>query len=260
MVKCTTTNTITRWACTGSGGGIAAELGVRPLDVYAIWNLLLEHASRQPDRGSVAQFRSTDVAAQYDLEKSEVEAILAAFETRRMTSEGRVAKWEWYQRDLSTARVQKHREERRAIDEGDLGSPCTDGPVPKPGQRAETEMKRGETPETQEKKNKIQNRNRPGTTPPLQVVKGGREEDDAVENGTRADARAGSPLSEAELKKRKHDVVIQQVIKEAARTMPADRYDEFVLALCGPTPPRWAREERDRIWQDIRQRKARRAA
>ena len=82
-----------------------------------------------------------------------------------------------------------------------------------------------------------------------------------IQNGTHAGARAGSPLSEAELKKRKHELVIQQVITEAARTMPPERYDEFALALCDPTPPRWAREERDRIWRQIkRQRNARSAA
>jgi hypothetical protein len=53
----------------------------------------------------------------------------------------------------------------------------------------------------------------------------------------------------------------RQVITEAARTMPPERYDEFALALCDPTPPRWAREERDRIWRQIkRQRNARSAA
>jgi len=58
-----------------------------------------------------------------------------------------------------------------------------------------------------------------------------------------------------------HELVIQQVITEAARTMPPERYDEFALALCDPTPPRWAREERDRIWRQIkRQRNARSAA
>ena len=35
-----------------------------------------------------------------------------------MIAEGRVANWDWYQRDLSTGRVQKHREERRAASEG----------------------------------------------------------------------------------------------------------------------------------------------
>jgi hypothetical protein len=64
---------------------------------------------------------------------------------------------------------------------------------------------------------------------------------------THAGARAGSPLSEAELKKRKHDLVIQP------RTMPPERYGEFALALCDPTPPRWAREERDRIRRQIKQ-------
>ena len=246
--------------------GIAAERGVRPLDVYGIWNLLLEHASRQQDRGSVAQFSAADIAAQYDLKKSDVEAILTEFEARGMIAEGRVANWDWYQRDLSTARVQKHREERRAASEG-VGSPGGDEPAPEQAQGAETEVqhdetdvKRGETPETQKRKSK--SKISPLTPAPLRVVDGGREQGDlATQNGTHAGARAGSPLSEAELKKRKHELVIQQVITEAARTMPPERYDEFALALCDPTPPRWAREERDRIWRQIkRQRNARSAA
>ena len=246
--------------------GIAAERGVRPLDVYGIWNLLLEHASRQQDRGSVAQFSAADIAAQYDLKKSDVEAILTEFEAHGMIAEGRVANWDWYQRDLSTARVQKHREERRAASEG-AGSPGGDDPAPERAQGAETkvkhdetDVKRSETPETQ--KNKSKSKTPPLTPPPLRLVDGGREQGDlATQNGTHAGARAGSPLSEAERKKRKHDLVVQQVIAEAARTMPPERYDEFALALCDPTPPRWAREERDRIWRQIkRQRNARSAA
>jgi len=245
--------------------GIAAERGVRPLDVYGIWNLLLEHASRQQDRGSVAQFSAADIAAQYDLEKSDVEAILSEFEARGMIANGRVAKWDWYQRDLSTARVQKHRKERRAADEG-AGSPGGVDPAPEQAQGAETELqrdetevKRSETPETQ--KNKSKSESPPLTPPPLSVVDGGKvQEDFATKAGTPADAGAGSPLSKAELKKRKHDLVIQQVITEAARTMPPERYHEFALALCDPTPPRWAREERDRIWRQIKQERDARSA
>ena len=66
--------------------GIAAELGLRPLDVYAIWNLLHEHASQQHERGSVVHFRAADIAAQYGVEKAVVEAILSAFEERGMTA------------------------------------------------------------------------------------------------------------------------------------------------------------------------------
>jgi hypothetical protein len=149
--------------------GIAAERGVRPLDVYGIWSLLLEHASRQQDRGSVAQFSAADIAAQYDLEKSDVEAILTEFEARGMIANGRVANWDWYQRDLSTARVQKHREERRAASEG-AGSPGGDDPAPERAQgaetkvkRDETEVKRSETPGTQKNKSKSKT---PPLTPP----------------------------------------------------------------------------------------------
>jgi len=203
--------------------GIAAELGVRPLDVYAIWNLLHEHASQQHDRGSVVQFRVADISAQYGLEKTVVEAILREFEVRGMTADGRIANWEWSQGDLSTGRVHKHREERRAAaqehqaaKEG-VATPAVDDPSPKRA-NDETDVKRNETPETQERKNKSQSP--PPTPPTLEVVEGGRQEDSfAGSSGTRAHARAGSRLSEAELKKRKHDVVVQRVIVEAARTM-----------------------------------------
>ena len=203
--------------------GIAAELGVRPLDVYAIWNLLHEHASQQHDRGSVVQFRAADIAAQYGLEKAVVEAILSEFEARGMIADGRIANWEWSQRDLSTARVHKHREERRAAaQEAEqpkraLPRRAADDPSPKRA-NDETDVKRNETPETEERKNKSQSP--PLTPPPLEVVEGGRQDDSfAGSSGTRAHARAGSRLSEAEVKKRKHDVVVQRVIVEAARTM-----------------------------------------
>ena len=145
--------------------GIAAERGVRPLDVYGIWNLLLEHASRQQDRGSVAQFSAADIAAQYDLKKSDVEAILTEFEARGMIAEGRVANWDWYQRDLSTARVQKHREERRAASEG-AGSPGGDDPAPERAQGAETKVKRDETDVKRPKRRRTRVRVRVPPLPP----------------------------------------------------------------------------------------------
>jgi chemotaxis protein histidine kinase CheA len=241
--------------------GIAAELGLRPLDVYAIWNLLHEHASQQHDRGSVAQFSAADIAAQYGLEKAVVEAILSEFEARGMTADGRIANWEWSQRDLSTARVYKHREESRAAAQEHqaakevVATRAADDPSPKRA-NDETDVKRSETPETEERENKSQSP--PLTPPPLEVVERGRHDDRfAGLSGTRARARAGSRLSEAEVKKRRHDVVVQQVIVEAARTMRSDRFEEFAAALCDPSPPRWAREERDRLWRQIkRQRNA----
>jgi hypothetical protein len=124
----------------------------------------------------------------------------------------------------------------------------------------ETDVKRNETPETQERKNK--SKSPPLTPPPLKIIEGGRQEDSFPRSsGTRAHARAGSLLSEAELKKRKHELVVQRVIAEAARSMQSDRFEEFVAALCDPSPPRWAREKRDRLWRQIKpERKARGAA
>jgi hypothetical protein len=236
--------------------GIAAELGLRPLDVYAIWNLLHEHASQQHDRGSVVRFRAADIGAQYGLEKTVVEAILSEFESRGMTAGGRIANWEWSQRDLSTDRVHKHREQRQAAAQENraagevVATPAADDPGPKRA-NGETDVKRDGTPETEERKNK--NENPPLTPPPLEVIEGGRRDDSFAGSGrTRAQARAGSRLSEADVKKRKHDVVVQRVIAEAARTMRSDRFEEFVAALCDPSPPRWARAERDRLWRQIK--------
>jgi hypothetical protein len=237
--------------------GIAAGLGLRPLDVYAIWNLLHEHASQQDDRGSVAQFSGADIAAQYGLEKAVIEAILSEFEARGMTAHGRIANWERSQRDLSTARVHRHREERRTAAQKQeaarkiVATRAADDPSLNRA-NDETDVKRKETPETEERENKSQSP--PFTPPPLEVIEGGRQDDSvAGSSGTRAHARAGSQLSEAELKKRKHDVVVQHVIVEAARTMRSDRYEEFAAALCDPAPPRWARQERDRLWDQIKQ-------
>jgi hypothetical protein len=131
--------------------------------------LLLEHASRQQDRGSVAQFSAADIAAQYDLEKSDVEAILSEFEARGMIANGRVAKWDWYQRDLSTARVQKHRKERRAADEG-AGSPGGVDPAPEQAQGAETELQRDETEVKRQKRRRTRVRVRVPPLPPRRSV------------------------------------------------------------------------------------------
>src|SRR5207248_10374985 len=107
------------------------------------------------------QFSAADIAAQYGLQKAVVEAILSEFEARGMTADGRIANWEWSQRDLSTARVYKHREERRAAAQEHraakeaVGARAADYPSPKRA-NDEADEKRNETPETEEKENKSQ--------------------------------------------------------------------------------------------------------
>jgi hypothetical protein len=239
--------------------GIAADLGVRPIDVYAIWNLLLEHASRQQDRGSVARFRAGDIAAEFDVPKPQVEAILAEFENRGMIVQNdgdrRLAKWEWYQRDLSTPRVQKHREAAVSVPSAPLrGVPGAHSSTPPAND--ETVVKRDETRETREREKEIQSL--PPVVPPAgRVVE--LEQERKVQktdhDGTRADARAGPAIGEAERRKLTKERWQQKMLQEAQRTMPPDRFVTFTVALGDPVPPRWAITELNRLDREVKRRR-----
>jgi hypothetical protein len=78
---------------------------------------------------------------------------------------------------------------------------------------------------------------------------GGREEilkDDGI---SRAVARAGSAEPSSE---RKRELFLQAVLAEAVRTLPPERYLDFVEAMADPEPPRWARQERERLARQMR--------
>jgi hypothetical protein len=76
-----------------------------------LWTALMEHASEQAERGSVARFSARRHAAFCQVDRGQVETVLAAFERYGMIARDadgvRLAKWEERQRDLSTARVQQ---------------------------------------------------------------------------------------------------------------------------------------------------------
>jgi hypothetical protein len=182
-----------------------------------------------------------------------------------MIADGRVANGDWYQRDLSTARVRKHREERRAADEG-AGSPGGDDPAPERAQgaetevkRDETEVKRSETPETQ--KNKSKSKTPPPYPPAAEGRRwrqGARRFGDAARDArwrARWFAAIGSRAQEAKARPGHsagdHGGGGHHATRAVRRIRPR---------TVRPKPPRWAREERDRIWRQIKQQRNARSA
>jgi hypothetical protein len=73
---------------------------------------------------------------------------------------------------------------------------------------------------------------------------GNKQEEDA--------SRAGSAEPSSE---RKRELFLHAVLQEAARTLPPERYAAYVEAMWEPDPPRWAREERERLARQMRGRR-----
>jgi hypothetical protein len=74
-------------------------------------------------------------------------------------------------------------------------------------------------------------------------------------DGTRADARAGPAIGEAERRKLTKERWQQKMLQEAQRTMPPDRFVTFTVALGDPVPPRWAITELNRLDREVKRRR-----
>jgi hypothetical protein len=134
-------------------GGASCDCATpSPGMIAHLWTALMEHASEQAERGSVARFSARRHAAFCQVDRGQVEAVLAAFERHGMIARDadgvRLAKWDERQRDLSTTRVQKHR--ARQLDEIANPSP----PVCRREDAAS--LKRRETVETPEGQHRAQ--------------------------------------------------------------------------------------------------------
>lgn len=86
-----------------------------PLVVSVVW-ALMDHASRQQDRGSVASFDHEDLAAYLNVEDEAVEAVISTLADKDWLVDDRIASWEEHQvkrDDTSTARVREHRKRKK---------------------------------------------------------------------------------------------------------------------------------------------------
>ncbi len=92
---------------------IARRAGVRPGDVAAVYWVLLDRASLDKERGSVAGYDIEVIADALGYDIEEVSAIIAVFEEKGVITDGRIVAWEKYQpkrEDDSRERVAAYRE------------------------------------------------------------------------------------------------------------------------------------------------------
>ena len=90
--------------------------------VVSVWAALLEYASQDEERGSVAGFDGETYDALYGYEDGTCDAVLAAMSEKGLICDGCICAWSKRQPDgereergkLSTERVRKFRERQRA--------------------------------------------------------------------------------------------------------------------------------------------------
>jgi hypothetical protein len=100
---------------------ISARSGVKVGIVSAIAWALLDYASQQPDRGSMAGFDTEEYAVYSGFEEVEIVAVIQAMNDKGIIKDGRLTNWEKRQpkrEDDSAERVRKFRAEKRNVTQG----------------------------------------------------------------------------------------------------------------------------------------------
>lgn len=134
--------------------------------VVSVWAALLEYASQDEERGSVAGFDGETYDALYGYEDGTCDAVLAAMIDKGLICDGCICAWSKRQVErereergkLSTERVRRFRERQRAASPETL---CNADETP-----SETLCNTDETPETP--KNRTEQRKEEKNTPPTQ--------------------------------------------------------------------------------------------
>lgn len=97
---------------------IAARSGVKVGIVSAIVWALLDYASQQEERGSIAGFDTEEYAIYSGFSEDEIKSVMKAMEDKNILKDGRFVNWEKRQpkrEDDSNERVRKHREMKRSV-------------------------------------------------------------------------------------------------------------------------------------------------
>lgn len=111
---------------------IARKAQCRPGDVVAIFWALLDFASQQTDRGSVAGVDRETMAAAFDFDEEMIAAVIRALEEKGVIKNGRLTAWEkrqpkrddgsaerskeWRERNRPQANADEHPEQREQIE------------------------------------------------------------------------------------------------------------------------------------------------
>ena len=133
--------------------GIAAAVKAKPIEVAGLYFAIYDYASRQPDRGSVAGFSLADLAIFLGLKLEKADAIVRAFRERGIIVADRLGEWEVDQeapaKDLSTPRVRRHRERKRAAEASENVVEFQSRNATETGRNAAETVKRHETRQIQ---------------------------------------------------------------------------------------------------------------
>lgn len=130
---------------------IARRADVLPVVACALWWTLLDHASQQQERGSVAGFDAESVAAFFGVDEDAISRCLNAMREKKLIVDERIVNWEKRQRkrerpaDNSADRTRNW----RARNATERPAPSRDAPVT-PGDALEEsreEKRRGDTPD-----------------------------------------------------------------------------------------------------------------
>lgn len=109
---------------------IAKRAGVTPMMVSAVFWALLDYASQQEERGSVAGFDAETYAMWAGCDETDVIAIVNAMRAKGVITDGeRLAAWEKRQprrEDDSSERVRRHRDKQRQSVTDDNVTQCND--------------------------------------------------------------------------------------------------------------------------------------
>lgn len=91
---------------------VAKRAGVPRHAVVAVWCALLDHASQNDPRGSIARLDDELIAVSLDLETEQVNAIVEALRERGKIDGVTLANWEKRQKATSTERVRRYRDRK----------------------------------------------------------------------------------------------------------------------------------------------------
>lgn len=85
--------------------------------VVAIWAALLEHASQNADRGSLAGFDPEEIDCLFGYEDGVCHTVMAAMSDKGMIVDGRIAAWEKRQTDEAAAERKRLQREREKLEQ-----------------------------------------------------------------------------------------------------------------------------------------------
>lgn len=125
---------------------VAKRSGVPRHAVVAVWCALLDHASQNDPRGSIARLDAELIAVSLDLETEQVSAIVSALRERGKIDGETLANWEKRQKATSTERVRRYRE-RKSVS-GNAGETENETPQPLQGNDETIDKRREEQKRT----------------------------------------------------------------------------------------------------------------